>query len=137
MLKAPIPCDQSYRDFAVKWEKEFRRGGTAAALLVDDPNFPKECRDLGFEIDMGERLSASLKEQYVGSYEWMEEHVDSINDAQGLGNAIFSRWRYYNGYAYSSSELDSPGKREWFTLAFDRLKALAEEELERQEEKSF
>lgn len=116
---------KSISDFAVKWRKRFQRGGDKASMLVDNPRFPEECRRLGFVIDMGERLNYTCGEEYTSSFEWMNEHVHEIKDFRGLGNAIYSKWRYYNGYAYSSDELDKPGNREWFSLAFKRLETLA------------
>lgn len=124
------------RDFAIKWKRKFQRRGEKAALLVDDPKFPVECKKFGFEIDMGEHLRHVCKEEYVGSFEWMSEHAQEIkvSDIRGLGSAIFSKWRYYNGYAYSSDELDEPGCREWFSLAFKRLEELANSVIKANEE---
>ena len=89
--------------FADKWIEKFKT--SKYYEIVDDPEFPEECRSLGFDVDMGDAL---------------------LNDfPKALGNAIFSNWRWFNHGAYSSSSLDEDNNRDWFICALTRLKELA------------
>lgn len=109
--------------FVDKWIEKFKK--SKYYEIVDDTDFPEECIELGFKIDMGDKLLAKFSGADVMSPAWIEENEGFITDAGALGNAIFSNWRWFNHGAYSPSSLDENDNREWFICALTRLKELA------------
>ena len=102
--------------FAVKWITEFRLQHIhEAEHLMGD-----ECAALGFVMDRGESFAAkypdaSMDTGNIGLY------INEIDDLQLLGNAIYSRWRYYQHWACS------PWDVPWFITALNRLAELTSE----------
>ncbi len=92
-------------------------------FFLASSGFPRDCEALGFEMD----CCKSFDRKY-GSDFW-EKHINDgyesffalIDDYQVLGNTIYSRWRYYNHWAYDAIAEFNAG---WFKQAFKRLKEL-------------
>mgnify|MGYP003517684467 FL=1 len=113
-------------DFAVKWCDKFR-----------DPNFDyielenhyiaDDCATLGFEMDCGHAFTEKYGQAPFYNYEELEKIIDDITDIFLLGSAIYSRWRYFNHWAYSGEEILEQQNREWFIIAFSRLALLSED----------
>ena len=83
-----------------------------------------DCEALGFEMDCGHAFS----EQYgKAAYdaETLECIIGEVTDISLLGSAIYSRWRYFNHWVYSGSEILEPENLAWFTIALTRLDELA------------
>ncbi len=49
-----------------------------------------------------------------------------MNDIELLGSAVYSRWRYFNHWAYKTEEILEHKNRTWFILALSRLAVLSE-----------
>ncbi len=109
------------RKFADKWIEKFKTSGCYE--IIEDQKFAEECWELGFEIDMGEKLQEDFPSDATIDVAWMEKHANEIDDAVALGNSIFSRWRCFSDHA---SGLDNHDYRKWFICALSRLKELAE-----------
>lgn len=63
--------------------------------IVDDPTIGDGFKTLGFEMDCGH----AFEERYGDAFrnpDSLEKVIDSIDDLQLLGSALFSQWRYYN-----------------------------------------
>jgi len=58
-------------------------------------------------------------------FETLKKVIDNVMDVYLLGSAIYSKWRYYNHWAYSGNEILEPENRAWFVLALERLSKLA------------
>ncbi|MBP5541987.1 MAG: ADP-ribosylglycohydrolase family protein [Bacteroidales bacterium] len=110
---------QKYIDF---FENEFGRTRESFYRFFDDSEFSHECWVLGFDMDCG----SSFSETY-GLDAWYEPDplkacIDKVDDIQVIGNALFSKWRYYNHWE-SPSQADEKTK-EWFLLLLHRMKDL-------------
>ena len=84
-----------------------------------------DCSKLGFEMDCGKAFS----EKYNGAFndlQLLEQIIGDVTDIKLLGSAIFSKWRYYNHWAYSGAEILEPNNKAWFIVALDRLKHLSQ-----------
>ena len=57
----------------------------------------------------------------------LDRVIDDVTDTHLLGSAIYSRWRYFNHWAYDGAEILEPENRAWFILALNRLALLSEE----------
>lgn len=87
--------------------------------FFDSMTFPEECRKLGFEMDCGN----SFREVYSDAFESETELsriIDEITNVKVLGSAIFSKWRYFNHWAYNPQE-EYMSNPHWFLIAFRRL----------------
>jgi len=120
---------QKICEFAAKWFEKFRDKNINYIELVDH-YMADDCSALGFEMDCGHAFS----EQYgKASYdsEALDAVIGRITDIPLLGSAIYSRWRYFNHWAYSGEEILEPQNRDWFTMALSRLGELANSHLMR------
>ncbi len=63
----------------------------------------------------------------VNNYGELKKIIDYINDIELLGSAIYSRWRYFNHWAYDGEEILELKNRSWFILALNRLVILSAE----------
>ena len=87
-----------------------------------------DCDALGFEMD----CSHAFEEVYgSASYDsnYLKKVIDDVTDISLLGSAIYSRWRYFNHWAYESEEILEIKNRTWFILALSRLALLSGENL--------
>ncbi len=111
------------REFATKWCEKFRNKKINYMELVDH-YMADDCAALGFEMDCGHAFS----EKYGNAAydcEALDAIIGQITDIPLLGSAIYSRWRYFNHWAYSGEEILEPQNRAWFTMALSRLGELA------------
>ena len=112
-------------EFAVKWIAKFRDESTNYIELVDH-YLSDDCKALGFEMDCGRAFS----EKYgfaVNNYEDLKNIIDDVTEISLLGSAIYTRWRYFNHWAYDGREILEPKNRAWFILALSRLEVLSRE----------
>ena len=101
------------------------RNPKATNFQVEE-GFAEKCFSLGFEMDSGN----SFIEKYPKAFENAEELdkiIDSVDDANFLGTAIFSMWRYITHWSYSGHPLDKE-YRPWFISAFGRLMTITAED---------
>ena len=116
---------EAIRQFAAKWLERFNDADVPYIELVDHW-MADDCRALGFEMDCGE---AFCKDYPVSFHDCdaLSEVIDQITDISLLGSAIYSKWRYFNHWAYDGSEILEPQNRKWFVIMLERLKTLSEE----------
>lgn len=110
-------------DFAVKWTDKFRDQNISYLELVDH-YMADECDALGFDMDCGNAFSEKYGDAAF-NYEMLDRIIDDVTDISLLGAAIYSRWRYFNHWAYEGSEILEPENRTWFILALSRLAILS------------
>lgn len=112
-------------EFAVKWYDKFCDQNINYIELVDR-YLADDCAALGFEMDCGQAFSEKYG-QAANNHEALEKIIDEVTDIPLLGSAIYSRWRYFNHWAYSGAEILEPGNRAWFVSALRRMAALSGE----------
>ena len=102
--------------FAEKWISEFqaRHIHTAEQLMGD------ECAALGFVMDCGKSFAAKYPDAFMDN-ENLVLYINEIDNLQLLGNAIYSKWRFYQHWACS------PWDVPWFLTALNRLAELSSE----------
>lgn len=108
--------------FAKKWYDKLNDENTNFMELVDH-YMGDDCHELGFEMDCGEAFSKEYG-RAVYDYTELETIIDKVSDVDLLGSAIFSRWRYFNHWAYSGEEIMEPKNRKWFIIALNKLAEL-------------
>ncbi len=113
-------------DFAVKWSDKFCNPNINYIEVVDR-YMADDCAALGFEMDCGQAFSAKYG-QAANNHEALDRIIDEVTDISLLGSAIYSRWRYFNHWAYSGAEILESGNREWFITALRRMAVLSEED---------
>ena len=87
-------------------------------------DFSLECESLGFEMDSF-GLLRKISEKATIDCEEFKKIASSITETQVLGNAIYSQYR---ALTHHMEELElSNDYREWFIVAFERLKELSGE----------
>lgn len=112
-------------NFATKWCEKFRDQNIDYIALVDH-YMADDCEKLGFIMDCGQAFA----ERYgtaAHNHEELNRIIDDVADIDLLGSAIYSRWRYFNHWAYSGEEILAPGNRSWFIIALGRLALLTGE----------
>lgn len=113
------------RRFALVWGQMYKNHAAVPqryfelAELVGDG-----MADLGFEMDAGESMRRAFPEADAFHDNEALKGISSKVDLQTLGNAIFSRWRYWNHWAMGPMQ---EADFEWFVIAFSRLAELAED----------
>ncbi len=112
-------------DFAVKWINKFRDQKIDYIELVDH-FMADDCDALGFEMDCGNAFSEKYGDA-AHSHEALDKIIDDVTDVPLLGSAIYSRWRYFNHWAYTGAEILEYENRAWFILALSRLAMLSGE----------
>ena len=113
--------------FAEKWYDKFKDPTTNYLELVEQ-YMADDCAVLGFKMDCGH----AFEQQYgtaVYDGDELKKIIDEITDISLLGSAIFSRWRYFNHWAYDGAEILEVHNRTWFLLALNRLAFLTDENL--------
>lgn len=110
-------------DFAVKWCDKFRDQKINYIELVDR-HMADDCDALGFKMDCGNAFSERYGKA-ADDYEELNKIIDEVNDIELLGSAIYSRWRYFNHWAYTGEEIPEFKNRAWFILALSRLAMLS------------
>lgn len=109
--------------FAIKWSDKFRDQDINYIELVDH-FMADDCDVLGFEMDCGNAFETKYGKAVYDDRE-LTKVIDSVDDVNLLGSAIYSRWRYFNHWAYTGAEILDPKNREWFILALGRLALLS------------
>ena len=110
------------KEFTQKWITRFQDPDVCYIDLVDH-YMADDCQELGFEMDCGH----TFQERYgkaVYDVAELRKIIEHVSDIKLLGSAIYSRWRYFNHWAYSGAEILEPGNREWFIMALKRLEEL-------------
>lgn len=111
-------------EFAVLWFSKFRDTKTTGYDLAEDPSFADTCFSFDFKMDCGEAFIASYSPNTFNDYRELDKIIDSVDDIPLLGSAIFSKWRYFNHWAYDPNEITEADSRAWFITAFSRLERL-------------
>lgn len=112
-------------DFAVKWCDKFRDQKINYIDLVDQ-YMADDCDALGFKMDCGNAFE-QLYGKAANDYEELDKIIDDVTDISLLGSAIYSRWRYFNHWAYTGEEILDFKNRSWFILALSKLSMLTGE----------
>lgn len=113
---------EQVHNFAVKWCDKFRDQKINYIELVDR-YMADDCVALGFEMDCGNAFAEKYGKA-VNDYEELDKIIDDVKDIKLLGSAIYSRWRYFNHWAYMGKEILDFKNRLWFILALSRLAIL-------------
>lgn len=116
-------------NFAVKWNEKFRDPDIDYIELVDH-YLADDCSALGFEMDCGHAFEEKF-ERAVYDARTLDTIIENVNDISLLGSAIYSRWRYFNHWAYDATEILSMSNRSWFIIALNRLAELCKDEQEK------
>ena len=111
--------------FAVKWCDKFRDQTVRYIDLVDH-YMADDCEALGFVMDCGKAFERRYGDA-VSNATALDKVIGEIEDISLLGSAIYSRWRYFNHWAYSAEEILESQNRRWFILALSRLAVLTGE----------
>ena len=114
--------DQVY-EFACKWIDKLNDPNVSYIDVVDHW-MADDCRVLGFIMDCGNAFSEKYKGAF-NNYDVLNSVIEDITDISLLGSAIYSKWRYFNHWAYSADEVLEPENIKWFLLVLERLKALS------------
>ncbi len=112
-------------DFATKWSSRIADPDINYLELVDCA-MADDCADLGFVMDCGNAFSEKYGEKASYNDRALNEIIGQVDDIPLLGSAIYSRWRYFNHWAYSGEEILLPENRNWFLIAFAHLSSLAD-----------
>lgn len=114
---------QEIKDFSEKWIKKFHDKNMNFHEIFESDDFPNECRKLQFEMDCGNKFAETYGSKMLKG-EFLKANISKVDNIQILGSGIFSNWRYFNHWAYSSpTEEDIT----WFITALARLAELVEE----------
>lgn len=106
-------------EFATKWLDKFQDEKGDYIELVDH-HMADDCKALGFEMDCGNAFS----EKYGNAAhdcKALEAIIEQVTDIPLLGSAIYSRWRYFNHWAYCAEEILESQNRAWFIVALNRM----------------
>ena len=108
--------------FAKKWSEKFSDKNISYIELVDR-YMAEDCKSLNFNMDCGNSFW-ELYGKAVYDSDTLTPIINQINDIPLLGSAIYSRWRYFNHWAYDPSSILEEKNRKWFLLALNRLMEL-------------
>ena len=108
-------------DFAYRWWRLFGDSMTAERDFSD--NFEKECRELKFQMDCGEKFRIRYGEKAFYDSAALDTVLGDISDEMLLGSAVYSKWRYITHWTQQSL-LDAEN-RKWFKIALDRLRVIS------------
>ena len=108
-------CKSEICKFAEKWQKKFaeRSHDTGEKIFAD------ECCALGFKIDMGISLKEAFPNIKVENPEDIKAVINSIEDVEFLGTAIYSYWRWRCKLEWGI--IHNAETREWMLSALNRL----------------
>ncbi|WP_243108047.1 PD-(D/E)XK nuclease family protein [Clostridium sp. JN-9] len=113
---------EQVHDFAVKWCNKFQDQKINYIELIDH-YMADDCDALGFNMDCGNAFSERYGKA-INDYEELDKVIDDVNDIELLGSAIYSKWRYFNHWAYMGEEILEFKNRSWVILALSRLAML-------------
>ncbi len=122
------PCNEDLvpekiQSFALVWMEMYKnRAAIPYAYFEDNAFIGNGMKDLGFTMDAGESIRKAFPDK--NALFDLDDLQDVLNqiDLQTLGNAIYSKWRYFNHWDESA-----PGEKDyqWFIVAFKRLAELS------------
>ena len=115
VLKYTSICKSKIGKFAAQWQKKF----TECSNDTGEKIFADECSALGFKLDMGTSLKSVFPEIEVEKPEGLKAIINSIEDVELLGTAIFSYWRWRCKLEWGIIHNDET--REWMLTALNRL----------------
>ena len=101
--------------FATRWRKKFAEGSGN----LEDSSFAEACSAFGFRMDTGISLKEAFPGVKVEMPEGIKAVIDSIEDVEFLGTAIFSYWRWRCKLEWGIIYNDET--REWMLIALNRL----------------
>ncbi len=110
--------------FSLKWYNRFLSSEANYEEFIE-PEMGEECRELEFEMDCGNAFMDIYGEAIHNASE-LESIIGQVSDVFLLGSAVFSRWRYFNHWAYQGSEILMPENKKWFLIALKKLASLTE-----------
>lgn len=110
-----------------KWMEKFTDADISYVELVDH-YLADDCNTFGFEMDCGYAFQEKYKDAF-NNLRTLNRVLDRIDDIDLLGSAIYSKWRYFNHWAYDAAEILSQPSRGWFVAILSRMKYLANKEL--------
>lgn len=110
-----------------KWMEKFTDADISYVELVDH-YLADDCNTFGFEMDCGHAFQEKYKDAF-NNLRTLNRVLDRIDDIDLLGSAIYSKWRYFNHWAYDAAEILSQPSRGWFVAILSRMKYLANKEL--------
>lgn len=120
---AMITNFEQINNFASKWIEKFSDKRINYLELIEC-EFGDECVAVGFKMDCGCAFTEKYGEA-ISNYNELYKMIEDVTDVYLLGSAIFSKWRYFNHWAYSGAEILEPQNRNWFLIALDRLRVLS------------
>ncbi len=112
-------------EFACKWLEKFYDPKDDYIQFVDH-RMAEDCRALGFEMDCGLAFNDKYKCAFNDT-QLLKQIIGKETDIDLIGSAIYSKWRYFNHWAYTGAEILDPENMEWFIVILERLKSLSEE----------
>lgn len=113
--------------FALKWIKKFNNPNINFIELVDH-YLADDCVELSFEMDCGKAFSDKYGNAFNDIKE-LERVINNITDIPLLGSAVYSKWRYFNHWAYDAASILEPKNRSWFITVLERLEFLTRSNL--------
>lgn len=118
--------DIRIQEFANKWLTKFNDEKSTGRDLADDISFADDCFSFGFNMDCGQAfINAFPDRKAFDDWRELDAVICSVDNIALLGSAIFSKWRYFNHWAYSPDEITKPDNRQWFMIALTGLMRLA------------
>ena len=109
--------NEQVNNFAIKYYKLYLNPKIAEQEV--DTGFAELCRNLGFEMDLGESLIKRYGNAAFYHSNALDKVIENVDDVAMLGNAILSKWRYITHWAQSS--LLETDNKEWFIKAFKKM----------------
>lgn len=113
--------------FCDKWMEKFTDAEISYVELVDH-YLADDCNAFGFEMDCGHAFQEKYRDAF-NNLSTLSGVLDLVDDIDLLGSAIYSKWRYFNHWAYDAAEILSQSNRGWFVAVLSRMKYLADKEL--------
>lgn len=113
--RSPLATPDKINHFAKKWRQKF----FDRTHDVGELKFAEDCWDLGFTMDMGLSLQEAFPNIKIESPLSLKTIINTIDDIEFIGTAIFSYWRFRCKLEWGIIYNDET--REWLLLAFDRL----------------
>lgn len=110
--------------FAIKWSGKFQDTELNYLEFVE-PMMGEEMRSLGFKMDSGSAFTSAYGNA-INDEKELRKIIACVDDVDLLGSAIYSKWRYFNHWAYSGAEILENHNRMWFILALNRLAEIAD-----------
>ena len=89
--------------------------------LFDSPDFPDECWSLGFDLDCGESFTMTYGREAWRSNKGLSSMINEMNNLEALGSGLFSKWRYFNHWAYEHATEED---KNWFLMILKRMQTL-------------